>query len=283
MNSMFSRFLKAWFAVVAAVLLSACGASSTVSPFQPSRVVGLGDGYNDTQATVQEGSTTDTVVQQIGAYFGQTNVVSYASNGQKIANLAAQITTAATAQAFSASDLVVISVGTHDVIEGTNLTTAKSDLVAAVQSLLDAGVKHVLIMPVLEVSLTPWGQSTSFNTAATNTFNDGILTVLSTSFGGQSGNKVIYANASSLTVAFRTAVGTSLVYSPFTDTGYGGTTPACGSGSVAGPASNWTGCTTANANASYTTMLFADGIHLTPAGNRWAAGFLYNATANGWR
>jgi phospholipase/lecithinase/hemolysin len=30
-------------------------------------------------------------------------------------------------------------------------------------------------------------------------------------------------------------------------------------------------------------MLFADGIHLTPAGNRWVASYLYNATAQGWR
>ena len=39
----------------------------------------------------------------------------------------------------------------------------------------------------------------------------------------------------------------------------------------------------APASASYTTMLFADGIHLTPAGNRWVASYLYNATAQGWR
>ena len=283
MNPMFSRTLKALCTVMVAALLSACGASSTVQPFQPTRVVGLGDGYNDANATVREGSTTDTVVQQIAAYFGQTNVVSYASSGKKIADLATQITTATNAGGFTSGDLVVITVGTHDVISGTNLTTAKSTLVSAVQSLLDAGVKHVLIMPVLEVSLTPWGRSTSFDANATNTFNDGILTVLSTTYGGQSTNKVIYANTSGLTVAFRTATSVALAYSPFTDTGFGGTDPACGNGFVA-PAANWTGCTTAApTNANYTTMLFADGIHLTPAGNRWTAGFLYNATAAGWR
>jgi phospholipase/lecithinase/hemolysin len=287
MNPIFSRTLKALCSVMVAAMLSACGASSTVDPFQPTRVVGLGDGYNDITATVREGSTTDTVVQQMAAYFGQSNVVSYAGNGKKIADLASQITTATNAHAFSAGDMVVITVGTHDVIDGTNLTTAKSDLVAAVQSLLDAGVKHVLIMPVLEVSLTPWGLTgnPSFSTTATNTFNDAILAVLSTTFGGQSANKVIYANASGLTVAFRNATSIALAYSPFTDTGFGGTNPACGSGSVANTA--WLGCdapSNANStNANYTTMLFADGIHLTPAGNRWAAGFLYNATAQGWR
>jgi phospholipase/lecithinase/hemolysin len=280
MNPMLSRTLKALFILTVVGALTACGSSSTVDPFHPTRVVGLGDGYNDATATVREGSTTDTVVQQVAAYFGQSNVVSYASNGKKIADLAAQITTATNAGGFTSGDLVVITVGTHDVISSTDLTTAKNSLVSAVQSLLNAGVTHVLIMPVLEVSLTPWGQNTSFSATATNTFNDGILTILSTSFGGQSTNKVIYANTSGLTVAFRTATSIALAYSPFTDTGFGGATPACGAGSVASP---WAGCTTGSASASYTTMLFADGIHLTPAGNRWAASYLYNATAAGWR
>jgi len=281
MNPIFSRPLKALFAIMMLALLAGCGSSSTVSPFQPTRVVGLGDGYNDVNATVREGSSTDTVVQQMAAYFGQSNVVSYASSGQKIADLASQITTATNAGGFSSGDLVVITVGTHDVISGTNLTQAKSDLVAAVQSILTAGAKHVLIMPVLEVSLTPWGRSASFDANATNTFNDGILGAMGTAFGGQSHNTVIYANASNLTVTFRTVTSTALAVAPFTDTGYGGTDPACGSSSVVNTA--WTGCLVGSAPASYTTMLFADGIHLTPAGNRWAAGFLYNATAAGWR
>jgi len=298
MTPMLSRILKALCSVMAAVLLSACGASSTVDPFHPTRVVGLGDGYNDiataaggASPTVREGAgTTGSVVEQIAAYFGQTNVVSYASNGKKIADLASQISSVG---GFSAGDLVVITVGTHDVIAGTNLTSAKSDLVAAVQSLLGAGVKHVLIMPVLEVSLTPWGRRASFDAAATNAFNDGILTVLSTTFGGQSANKVIYANTSGLTVAFRNATSIALASSPFTDTGFGATTdPACGNSSIGSivdtspfttASAAWVGCPMGSANTSYTTMLFADGIHLTPAGNRWAAGFLYNATAAGWR
>jgi len=67
MNPIFSRILKALCTLAAVALLSACGSSSTVDPFKPTRVIGLGDGYNDVNATVREGSTTDTVVQQVAA------------------------------------------------------------------------------------------------------------------------------------------------------------------------------------------------------------------------
>lgn len=294
MNPIFSRTLKALCTIVVAGVLAACGSGSTVDPFKPTRVIGLGDGYNDANATVREGSATDTVAQQMASYFGQSSMVSYASNGKKIADLASQITAVVNAGGFSAGDLVVITVGTHDVIANTSLTDAKRDLVAAVQSLLNAGVQHVLIMPVLEVSLTPWGRRANFDAAATNTFNEGVLTVLSTTFGGQSVNRVIYANASGLTVAFRNATSIALAYSPFTDTGFGATTdPACGSSTIGSivdsqpfttASADWTGCAVPNNSTAYTTMLFADGIHLTPAGNRWVAGYLYNATSIGrWR
>jgi phospholipase/lecithinase/hemolysin len=152
-----------------------------------------------------------------------------------------------------------------------------------VQRLKTAGVTHILIMPVLDVSRTPWGRANTntVSTTATNTFNETVLLALSTAFGSQTPNSVIYANASGVTSFFLTATSVA-VFSPFTDTGFSstvaaGTTPACGNANL------FVGCTSAAANASYTSMLFADGIHLTPAGNRWVAQFLYNATAQGWR
>jgi phospholipase/lecithinase/hemolysin len=124
----------------------------------------------------------------------------------------------------------------------------------------------------------------------TSTFNEAVLLALNTAFGGQTPNTVIYANASGVNSLFLTA--TSLAtFSPFTDTGFNGTThttPACGAATLAlntafataGVSTGVSGCASA---ANYTTMLFADGIHLTPAGNRWVASYLYNATAQGWR
>lgn len=284
MTPIFSRTLKALSALLVAAVLAACGSSSTVDPFKPTRVVGLGDGYNDIRTatggaapTVRTGAgTTSSVVERVAAYFGQSNVVSAAAGGARIADLANQITSVGS---FSAGDLVVIAVGTFDVKANATPATEAQTLVTQVQRLKTAGVKHILIMPVLDVSRTPWGRSTSFDTTATNTFNTALLTALNAAFGGGSSNSVIFANASGVTSLFLTA--TSLTtYSPFTDTGFNGTThttPACGN------AAAFVGCDASAANASYATMLFADGIHLTPAGNNWVAQYLYNATAQGWR
>lgn len=285
MISIFSRPLKTLCTIMAAVVLTACGgASSTVDPFKPTRVVGLGDGYNDIRTatggaapTVRTGAgTTSSVVEQVAAYFGQSNVVSYATVGARIGDLAAQIDSVG---GFSAGDLVVITAGTFDVKASAVPATEAQTLVTQVQRLKTAGVKHILIMPVLDVSRTPWGRTNSFDTTVTNTFNTAVLTALSTAFGGQSPNTVIYANASGVTSLFLTATSVA-TYSPFTDTGYNGTsatTPACGN------AAAFVGCDATAITTPYTTMLFADGIHLTPAGNRWVAQYLYNATAQGWR
>jgi len=285
MKQIFNQTFNVVVGLAMAALLSACGSSSTVSPFHPTRVIGLGDGYNDIRTaagaqapTVREGAgMTGSVVEQMAAYFGQSNVVSYASAGQRISDLATQITAVGN---FSADDLVVITVGTFDVKAKATPSAEAQTLITQVQRLLDAGVKHVLIMPVLDVSRTPWGRSVNFDAAATNTFNNIVLTALNSAFGGHSSNPVIYANASGLTATFLMA--TSMTpFSPFTDTGYNGTAqgtlPACNNPTA------FVGCDAGVANANYATMLFADGIHLTPAGNRWVAQYLFSATGQGWR
>ena len=285
MNSTISRTFKALCAVAVVTLLSACGASSTVDPFKPTRVVGLGDGFNDATATVREtGSTTGTVVGQLAAYFGQTNIVSKASAGAQIADLAAQIDgVVSTNGGFTSGDLVVITVGTFDVKATPNKTLLEREvdanvLVAQVQSILNAGATHILIMPVPELSRTPWGRANSFSTTATEIFNGAVNKAMSSAFGSRSPNRVIYANASNVTSSFLIATSTT-TYSPFTDTGFNdtvaGTTPACGS------AASFAGCDATAITTPYTTMLFADGIHLTPAGNRWLAQFLHSATRTG--
>lgn len=282
MNPIFSRTLKALCTIVVAGVLTACGAGSTVDPFKPTRVIGLGDGFNDATATVDDGTTTRTVVGQVAAYFGQSNVESYASAQARISNLSTQIDSVV--GGFSSGDLVVIAVGAFDVkVPGVVPATEAQTLVTQVRRLKTAGVKHILIMPVLNVSRTPWGRANALDTNVTDTFNTAVLSALSSAFGGESPNTVIYANASSLTSLFLTAT-SQATYSPFTDTGFNntpaGTTPACGDPAV------FTGCAASvptNAGRPYTSMLFANGIHLTPAGNRWVAQYLYNATAQGWR
>jgi phospholipase/lecithinase/hemolysin len=281
MNLFFRRPLQCLFAVVFVGLLSACGASSTVDPFKPTRVVGLGDGYNDATATVDDATSTRTVVGQMASYFGQSNLISKGRAGAKVADLSSQINDVVTNNGgFSSGDLVVIAVGTFDVKDGTNPDAAAQVLLEQVQRLKAAGVKHILVMPVLDLNRTPWGIANPglVNASATGTFNEAVLLAFNTAFGGQTPNTVIFANASGVSSLFLTATSVT-TYSPFTDTGFGGTLPACGS------VTSFTGCVAGGAgvNTNYPTMLFANGIHLTPAGNRWVAGYLYNATAQGWR
>ncbi|WP_310625124.1 SGNH/GDSL hydrolase family protein [Limnohabitans sp.] len=249
----------------------------------PKRVVGLGDGYNDIRTalasvgglapTVRTGAhTTSSVVEQVAALFGTSNVVSAASGGAKVADLSAQITSVG---AFSETDLVVITIGTFNVKERDDLVNAPAELVRQIRRLQGLGVAHILVMPVLEVSKTPWGLANPSISGATDAFNSAILGTISPAFGGRSPNPVIYANASNLAPVFLTeTAGLSVVFSNHV-------TPAC-----TAAAANVTligGCDVNDANTSYTTMLFADGIHLTPAGNRWVANYLYAATGSGWR
>ena len=69
-------------------------------------------------------------------------------------------------------------------------------------------------------------------------------------------------------------------------TGYfaNGTTPWCTNSqtSVVNDPANTQGCVS-NSTTGDGNYLFADGIHLTPSGNRWVASYMYNSTAQGWR
>jgi len=282
MNPIFSRTFKALCTLAVVGLLSACGSSSTVDPFKPTRVIGLGDGFNDATATVREtGSTTGTVVGQMAAYFGQSNIVSKASAGAQIANLAAQIDDVVVNNAgFSSGDLVVITIGMFDVKATPNktLNERKVDaglLVTQVQRILNAGATHVLIMPVVELSRTPWGRANNFSTTATGIFNDAVNNALSEAFGGRSPNRVIYANVSGVTSEFLKATDAAVNYSTFDNSRYDGST-ACGNLLFVGCDAGGQGV-----SSSFNTMLFADGVHFTPVGNRWLAQFLYSATRTG--
>lgn len=286
MNPIFSRTLKALCTIVVAGVLAACGSGSTVDPFKPTRVIGLGDGYNDLTATVREtGSTTGTVVGQVATYFGQTNVLHKAvkealidGSNSVVDGLNEQIDSVISANGgFSSGDLVVITVGTFDVKARANATTTAASLVTQIQRILNAGGTHVLVMPVLELSRTPWGRADNFSTTATNDFNEAVNSAISVAFGGRSPNRVIYANISGVTSEFLKATDSTASYPTFDNSRYDGST-ACGNLLFAGCDASGPGVST-----SYTTMLFADGIHLTPAGNRWIAQYLYAATAQGWR
>ncbi len=271
MNPIVSRTLKALSTLLVAAALTACGSGSTVDPFKPTRVIGLGDGFNDSARAI-----APTVADQVAANFGLglSSVVNSGSTTATIASLSAQIDSVIGAGGFTSADLVVISVGTIDV-HNTASPTANNEvpeLVRQVQRLLNNNVKHVLVMPVLDVSRTPWGIAGSFeqgSTPATNstgTFNGEVLSQLSANFGGRSPNPVIYANSgtSPISSQFLSMTATTPVWiSPFNCFQLGA------------------GCT--NGATADTSLFDTSDTYLTSAGNKWVANLLYNATAQGWR
>jgi prepilin-type processing-associated H-X9-DG protein len=293
MTTSLNRPLKALCLASAVAVLASCGgATSTVDPFHPSRVIGLGDAYNVINGSiysVRQTGTIESVVGQVAASFGVSNLVSQASNTATISALSTQISNIGT---FTSSDLVVLSAGTQDIIDAYQTSDpvataeAKADLlVNQVKEVLTRGATHVLILPPLEVSVTPYAVASratnptvtpviplNYDSSPTVKFNTRVSGALQTYIANQgySKNPVIISGLS-LSSTFN-------AYATGTLTGYfaNGTDPICNSGS----ATNLTGCAISGGDSNY---LFADGIHLTPSGNRWVASYMYNSTAQGWR
>jgi hypothetical protein len=319
MNSVFSRILKALCVVTAVASLSACGgASSTVNPFVPTRVIGLGDAYNDVGSdnsghapfTVTGTGEVSTVVEQVAALFGvgssgtfvgagtytnlpASGVFSYAVGGALINSgadsLADQIVSlsADVGGAFTSSDLIVIAAGTQDIkahYTTTDAETAAGLLEAQVKILLGKGAKHILILQPLELSVTPYARANNiavdvtlsptvkFNTKISGELYDYV------SRQGLSYNPVIYGSAFSST--FNTYAQTT----PYLEFSTSTQVPYCTSTAPSTDPALMSGCSKRVGDSTvYDTTLFADNLNLTPAGNRWVAQYLYNATAQGWR
>ena len=180
MNPIFSRTLKTLCAVVVAGLLSACGSSSTVDPFKPTRIIAFGDGFSYVDgngyglSTVQTNEVDNTIAGRIAARVGivvksvsshplaVTGGFSYASDKARVADVATQIGSFLTdaGGVVNDKDMVLITVGNWDiydaVMSGASMDTAATNLVAAVKRLTDAGAKHVVVIPAINMARTPW-------------------------------------------------------------------------------------------------------------------------------
>jgi len=298
--------------------LSACGASSTVDPFKPTRVIGLGDSYNDVGSsvgapfTVRGTSKVATVVEQIATLFAvgssgtfvnagtyitlpSAGVFSYAVGDSLISSgvdsLANQISRLSedVGGTFASSDLIVIAAGTQDI--KATYTTAGAEAAAVllqdqVKILLGKGAKHILILQPLELSVTPYAIANSitlnvtssptvkFNTKISDELHDYVSRL------GLSYNPVIYG------AAFSSTFNTYAQTTPYGEFSTSTKVPYCTNTISSTDPALMTGCTqTLNDSAVYDTTLFADNLNLTPAGNRWIAGLLFNATGSqgGWR
>ena len=175
-------------------LLTACGgASSTIDPLRPDRVIAFGDGFNAVNAagygvnTVQAVVGTDvpddtiagrlaynkygitlTNVSGAGALDATKKGFSYAQGLARIQNTATpsgdsvekQIANFLTANKPGEKDLFIISAGGLDIYDAftnnTALTNPVTAYVAAIKRLTDAGAKYVLIVYPPNMARTPW-------------------------------------------------------------------------------------------------------------------------------
>ena len=216
-----------------AALMSACalvgcgGASSTVNPLTPTRIIAFGDGHSavDTSGygtfTVRTSDTDNTVAGRIAAKYSTTKLTpvtsaasiaatgnfSYADGTARAAGLVTQV-----GYFFSggntpgANDLFIITVGALDIYDAytssASLTTATDKIVASVKRLTDAGAKYVLVVYPINMARTPWGngsatiQALSYDTGTSClSFSCKLTTSLNTNYPATSShNPVLIAD-----------------------------------------------------------------------------------------
>nr|WP_315245197.1 SGNH/GDSL hydrolase family protein [uncultured Albidiferax sp.] len=202
-------------ACASAVLLTACGSSTTESALTPKRIIAFGDAFSvvtpGASYTVND-SAINTWLGQVASSYGIT-ATPVASGGYVYAQANARIktspdaagstTTQTVAQqidAFLASgvvlgdtDIVTINAGISDLVVEMNAVAAGSqnsdtmvanaiqhgkDLGAQVRRLVAAGGKHVVVVGTYNLGVSPWAATlgqTGLMQTASGKFNDAML------------------------------------------------------------------------------------------------------------
>lgn len=191
------RALAAAAMCASAVLLTACGSSSTESALNPTRLIAFGDAFADVgqaggaKYTVNvTDNTPDVWLEQLALRYGQSLTPSSTGGlgyGQASARVTAKPDAAGNAttltvteqiDAFLAThtsaegDLVFVAGGLGDLVtsgkafvDGTltqaqlvaQVEQAGRDLAVQTRRLVNAGSKHVVVVGPYDLSLTPWG------------------------------------------------------------------------------------------------------------------------------
>jgi len=167
--------------MAACVLVGCGGASSTVNPLTPTRIVAFGDAFSTVDLSgyatysVNTSSTDATVASRIATVYGFTlkyrtsasaviasgTAYSYAVGTATASDTYTQIATYLANNTPGSKDLFIITAGTQDIVAAapsnntTAIATAATKLTDAVQLLTNAGAEYVLVMQPINVARTP--------------------------------------------------------------------------------------------------------------------------------
>ena len=292
-------------ACASAALLAACGSSTTESAISPQRMIAFGDGMSDvgqkgTRYTVNDGSVNNWTLQVASGY-GKTLAASsaggksYAAGNARIVakpdaagsnttlTVKEQIDSFLASNTFTGDDLVMINGGISDVIAnmatvnaGTMTTEqmitasrqAGTDFAAQIRRLVNAGAKHVLLVGVYPLGLSPYGAASGQVTNLTNitlAFNNALkLSVVDL------GYNVLYLDSANY---YGNVYYTPTNYAPLNNS----TTIACTTVLV-------TECTPATITPGYdyNTLLYASGFYFTPTAHRLLGNYGKTQISNRW-
>jgi outer membrane lipase/esterase len=203
----FSTLTRVAALMVACVLVGCGGASSTVDPLVPTRVIAFGDAFSTVDSrgyatySVNTSETNATVASRIASIYGFTlknytassssvlasgTAYSYAAGDATVATTAAQIATYLQNNTPGSKDLFIITAGTQDIIavssayNSTNTTaiaSAAAALTSAIQTLTNKGAQYVLVMQPINVGRTPWAVANSYTAAQKYSYDDSTSTV----------------------------------------------------------------------------------------------------------
>lgn len=305
-------------ACASAVLLAACGSSTTESAITPSRFIGFGDAISDVgqsgaSYTVNDGSInnwTRYVAQQYGQPLTASSKggLNYAYGNARIAatpdaagNAATPTVTAqvdsflASGSALQQNDVVLLSAGTSDLIVGLSAVIAGTQTATEfeasartlgkqyadqIRRLTTAGAKHVVFSGTYDLGKSLWAIEKGQTTAATAAAKAFNESML---IGlNDLGNVVLYVDL--------TYYVNLLVFSPSAYSFTNATTPVCtsvdagpGIGIGAGEI-NSALCTTSTLlpGASQDAYLFADKVYLTPSAYRQFGTYAYDKLKVRW-
>ena len=225
----FSMLMRISALLAACALVGCGGASSTVNPLTPTRIIAFGDGFSAVDSsgygtfTVRTSETDNTVAGRIAAKYSTAPLVpktgavalastgnfSFASGTARAADTAIQINNFVTGgNTIGSSDLFIITAGALDIYDvstglaGASISAATTSLVNAVKQLTNAGAQYVLVVYPINMARTPWGngsasiQALSYDTGTSClSFSCKLTTSLNTNYPATSShNPVLIAD-----------------------------------------------------------------------------------------